>query len=132
MEPISLILAALAAGATAAAKDTASQAVKDAYEGLKTLIKRKFGGQAGAEAALDGYAAKPEVWKEPVKDALQTTAAAHDAEILKAATELMTKLDPQGAAAGKYSVTAESIQGMVQGDHANVVMNFGNSTTSHP
>ncbi|ELS48721.1 hypothetical protein [Microcystis aeruginosa] len=32
MEPISLILAALAAGATGAAKDTAGTAVKDAYE----------------------------------------------------------------------------------------------------
>jgi disulfide oxidoreductase YuzD len=42
MEPISLILAALAAGATGAAKDTAGTAVKDAYEGLKALIKKKF------------------------------------------------------------------------------------------
>ncbi len=33
MEPISLILAALAAGAVAAAKDTAGTAVKDAYSG---------------------------------------------------------------------------------------------------
>ena len=31
MDPVSVVLAALAAGATAAAKDTASQAVKDAY-----------------------------------------------------------------------------------------------------
>ncbi|MCZ8249832.1 MAG: hypothetical protein ACK5U2_04825 [Microcystis sp.] len=43
MEPISLILAALAAGAVAAAKDTAGTAVKDAYESLKALIKKKFG-----------------------------------------------------------------------------------------
>ncbi|MCZ8361568.1 MAG: hypothetical protein O9338_01940 [Microcystis sp. LE19-251.1A] len=42
MEPISLILAALAAGAVAAAKDTAGTAVKDAYEGLKALIKKKW------------------------------------------------------------------------------------------
>ena len=40
MEPISLILAALVAGATAATKDTAGAAVKDAYEGLKALIKK--------------------------------------------------------------------------------------------
>ncbi|CCI17590.1 exported hypothetical protein [Microcystis aeruginosa PCC 9807] len=42
MEPISLILAALAAGATGAAKDTAGTAVKDAYESLKALIKKKW------------------------------------------------------------------------------------------
>ena len=132
MEPISLILGALAAGATAAAKETASQAVKDAYAGLKSLIQKKFGGKANAEAALEGYAEKPEVWKEPVKDALQTAAAERDAEILKAAKALMAQLDPQGAAAGKYSVQAESVQGLVQGDHANVVMNFGNPPSSHP
>jgi hypothetical protein len=39
MDPISLILAALGAGALAAAKDTAGTAVKDAYQGLKTLIR---------------------------------------------------------------------------------------------
>jgi hypothetical protein len=38
MEPISLILAALLVGATAAAKNTTSVAVKIAYESLKALI----------------------------------------------------------------------------------------------
>ncbi len=57
MEPISLIIAALVAGATAAAKDTAEKTVKDAYEGLKTLIKRKFEGDPLAQGLVD---AKPE------------------------------------------------------------------------
>ena len=48
MEPISLILAALAAGAVAAAKDTAGTAVKDAYESLKALIKKKFAEKGGS------------------------------------------------------------------------------------
>ena len=39
MEPISLILAALTAGATAALKDTAGEAIKDGYIALKTAIK---------------------------------------------------------------------------------------------
>jgi hypothetical protein len=38
MDPVSAIVGALIAGATVAAKDTATQAVKDAYAGLKTLI----------------------------------------------------------------------------------------------
>ena len=41
MDPISTIVAALAAGAAEAAKPTAVQAVKDAYEGFKALIVRK-------------------------------------------------------------------------------------------
>jgi len=36
MEPVSLIIAALTAGAVAAAKDTAEKGVKDTYQGLKT------------------------------------------------------------------------------------------------
>jgi disulfide oxidoreductase YuzD len=52
-----LILAALIAGATAATKDTAGVAVKDAYEGLKALIKKKFEKDALAQAMVD---AKPE------------------------------------------------------------------------
>lgn len=39
MEPISLIVTALTAGAVAAVKDTAEKGVKDTYQGLKTLIK---------------------------------------------------------------------------------------------
>jgi hypothetical protein len=46
MDPISAILAALAAGAAAAAKETASSAIKDAYVGLKSLIKKKPRGGA--------------------------------------------------------------------------------------
>ena len=40
MEPVSLIIAALTAGAVAAAKDTAEKGVKDTYQGLKTLIEK--------------------------------------------------------------------------------------------
>src|SRR5258708_14425928 len=42
MEPLSLIFSAIVAGAAAAAKPTAELAVKDAYSGLKALIKRKW------------------------------------------------------------------------------------------
>jgi CHAT domain len=45
VDAISLIVAALGAGALAATKDTAGTAVKDAYQGLKTLIKKKFAEQ---------------------------------------------------------------------------------------
>ena len=62
MEPISLILAALVAGVTAAAKDTAGKAVKDAYEGLKSLIKKKFAdkGKADDSDIIDKHERKPD------------------------------------------------------------------------
>lgn len=42
MEPIIVIVTALALGAAAGLKSTATQAVKDAYTGLKALILRNF------------------------------------------------------------------------------------------
>ncbi len=126
MEPISLILSALIAGATAAAKDTATQAVKDAYAGLKTLIQKKLGGRADAESVLSGYEKKPEVWQAPVQDALQEAAADKDEQIVKAAQAIMAQVDPEGTARGKFHVNiGGSVQGWVQGDNANVTMNFG-------
>lgn len=38
MEPISIIVGALVAGASTALKETANQSVKDAYQGLKSLV----------------------------------------------------------------------------------------------
>ncbi|BDI14282.1 hypothetical protein ANSO36C_00840 [Nostoc cf. commune SO-36] len=61
MEPISMIIAALGAGAIAATKDTAGTAVKDAYQGLKALIKKKFEGDVLGQAMVD---AKPEEIKQ--------------------------------------------------------------------
>lgn len=51
MEPVSIIMAALAAGAAAGATEVASQAIKDAYEGLKALVLKRLEGKPAAENA---------------------------------------------------------------------------------
>ena len=110
-----LILAALIAGATAAAKDTAGAAVKDAYNGLKALLKKKLENDALAQVAVD---AKPEDIKQ-MEGLLKTkiTEAGgidkdKDAEILKKAEEIMKKEDPEGFQGGKYNI---NISGGTQG-----------------
>ena len=45
VDPASLIVAALAAGAVAGAQNTATEAVKDAYAGLKALVQRRIAGR---------------------------------------------------------------------------------------
>ena len=45
MDPVTLIVAALATGAAAAAKDVGGDAVKSAFNGLKALIAKKFSGK---------------------------------------------------------------------------------------
>jgi hypothetical protein len=126
MDPLTLIVTALVTGATAALKDTATEAVKDAYHGLKGMIQRRFAGKPEAEMALTQAEKKPEVWQEPLKDALKETTADQDEEIITAAQKLMGLLDPQQAAAGKYNVQiAGNVQGLAQGDYQHVEMNFG-------
>jgi len=95
MDPISMIIAALGAGALAATKDTAGTAVKDAYQGLKTLIKKKLEGDVLGQAMVD---AKPEEIKQAeglLKDKITKAGADKDAEIIQAAQELLNQVKEQ-------------------------------------
>lgn len=88
MEPISLIIAALVAGAAKAAGDAAP----DAYNGLKALIKRKFAGEPKAEMVLEEHEKDPETYDAPLKKKLAEAGADKDEEIIKAAQDLLDKL----------------------------------------
>lgn len=125
MEPTSLILAALAAGAAAAAKDTTSQAIRDAYAGLKSLVQKRFANKPEAEMALTQHEKKPEVWQEPLKDALAETGANQDEEIIRQAQQVMKLVNPQQASQGKYNIQIGKGKGIVIGDNAQVTQNFG-------
>lgn len=65
-----LILAALAIGATTAAQDTASQAVKDVPTGLKALVKKRFEKKPQAEMALAEYKKDTDTWERPLQKSL--------------------------------------------------------------
>jgi hypothetical protein len=124
MEPTTLILTALAAGAAAAAKDTASQAIKDGYAGLKSLVQKRFAGKPEAEMALTQHEKKPEVWEAPLKEALAETGSDQDKEILQKAQTLMQLIQPQQASQGKYNIQIGQAKGTVIGDNAQVTQNF--------
>jgi len=122
MEPLTIILAVLAAGASGLA-DAAAQ---DLYDKLKLMVVRKFNGKSDAELALAKYQEKPEIWAEPLKAELIETGVVQDDEILRVAKELMKVVKPQQASVGKFNVQAEKIEGLAQGDGQRVQMNFGN------
>lgn len=117
-------MAALVAGASSALKDSAGDAVKNAYAGLKSLLKRKFGSNAFAESVLDKHEENPETWDEPLRDQLVEAGAPDDEQIIAAATALLERADPQGAQIGKYNVQISGGQGTVIGDNANVTQTF--------
>ena len=60
MDPVSIVAGALVAGAVAGTTNVASQAVMDAYAGLKRLIVRRFGSQADVADALARLEARPD------------------------------------------------------------------------
>lgn len=126
MDPVSLIVAALAAGASTALKDTAGEAIKDAYAGLRSLLKRKLGDKQAAQVALDKHEEAPEVWEKPLEAEIKEAGVADDEEVVRAAQEVMKLADPEGAEAGKYNVTISGGKGIVVGDHAHVEMTFEN------
>ena len=115
MEPIALILTALAAGATAAAKDTAGTAVKDAYNGLKHLLKKKFEGDALAQAVVD---AKPEDIDKAeglLKTKITEFSVEKDTEILRAAKTLIDTLNSESVIQGgsPYVTVGGNFQGIL-------------------
>ncbi|HEX8680773.1 MAG TPA: hypothetical protein VF707_00565 [Ardenticatenaceae bacterium] len=82
MDPITILITALAAGAAAALQERGSQAVKDAYSGLKGLLQQRYS-TVNVEQLEQG----PEVpeRQEFVKFELANTEAPHDEEVLREA-----------------------------------------------
>ena len=94
MEPITVVISALALGAKAAMKPAVKQAVQDAYGGLKTLIVRKFGGRDEAlERRLDDHQQDPETYEKPTEKVLTGVGAADDQGVVDLATELLQLLE---------------------------------------
>lgn len=117
MDPVSLIVAALTAGAVAGAQGTMTNVVTDAYTGLKALVLRRFNGQAAGETALERLQDNPEAWRPALTAELERVAAGGDADLVQAAQRLMEMLDVEGTEAGKYQVDARGAQGVQIGDH---------------
>jgi hypothetical protein len=100
MEPISAtIVAAIALGAAAALKEVSSQAVRDAYTGLKALIQRNYA-QVPLAQLEENPASKGR--RAVVEEELAAAGAEHDEELLqraKAVVEAVHQHAPETAAA---------------------------------
>ncbi len=125
MDPVSMVLAALAAGATVAAKDTTSQAIKDAYSGLKSLLQQRFAKKPQAEMALAEYEKDKDTWKKPLQKSLIEAGIDRDEAITHQAQQVLKLINPQQAAQGKYIVQIGEGYGIAIGDEATVEQHFG-------
>jgi hypothetical protein len=116
MDPITLIVTALAAGAAVGLKDSASAMVKDAYAGLKDLVKRRLGGEPGAGLVLARYEQAPETWQAPLMAELDGVGADGDRDLVAAAQALLDLIGKAGGT-GKYEVDVRGAMGVQVGDH---------------
>jgi predicted trehalose synthase len=116
MDPITLLVTALAAGAALGVQDTASAMVKDAYASLKALVRGRLGGDPGAELVLTRHEQAPEIWQAPLMAELARAGADGDGDLIAAAKALLD-LAGEAGAAGKYSVDVRGAQGVQVGDH---------------
>jgi hypothetical protein len=116
VDPVSLVLNALASGAAQGAADSVSDVVKSAYTKLTQLVSARFAGNRSAEVILAEHATDPETWQAPLAKALTASGAGGDQVILEAAQQLMALLDQVGTAQGKYQVDLQGAQGVQVGD----------------
>lgn len=110
MDPISMIVAALVAGAAAALKPTAEAAIKDAYAGIKTLIKDKYKG-----INVDLIESDPSsISRQTLKEDIEKAGAGNDEEILRQAKKLLDVVQSHEsslAAAAAVGIDLKDIQG---------------------
>lgn len=110
MDPLSLIVAALAAGAAAAAKDTAGAVIKDSYQGLKALIQKRLAGDPAAAVVLQEHEKDPDTYQAPLRKKLAALALQQDEEILQAARQVLEQAMPTVGAAPVIHQTISNVK----------------------
>jgi len=125
MDPVTLIVTALAAGAASALQDGMSAAVRDAYARLRAAVRKRLAGRPDGELVLARHETAPKAWQAPLHAELSGAGAGDDASLTAAAQALMQLLDAAGAQAGKYAVTVSRSQGFQVGDKNTQANTFG-------
>jgi hypothetical protein len=112
------IIAALSAGAVAGATDTAKQGIADAYDGLKSLIKAKFGSRSEVAESIDKLEAKPESEgrKQMLGEELRAINASSDLELASVAQSLLELV--RSLPAGEVHVQFAQGSGIAQADRS--------------
>jgi hypothetical protein len=125
MDPITVIVTALVAGAAAALKPTAEQAVKDAYAGFKRLILDRYGHKGDVTQAVAQLETKPnsEAHKIVLQEELRAATADRDQEVVEYAVALLKEAEKQnpgisGGLVGQINAAGGKVAaiGVVQGN----------------
>lgn len=130
MDPITLILGAIVAGATTGAldglKDEVKEQVKGAYSKLRSLITKRFkdAGTDNGELFLAEYEKNPKALESALRMKLTEAGADKDEALVGAAEELDKLANPQGGTSAKYNVTFTNSRGVQIGDRGTQTNTF--------
>jgi hypothetical protein len=132
MDPVTLIVTALASGAGAGLEDSASSLVKDSYSRLKGLVTKRLSRRPDGALVLARYEQEPKAWATSLASELAAAEAYDDAELLAAAQEMMNLLGKAGSQARAYVVDTRWSQGVQVGDRNTQHNTFGSSPGELP
>jgi hypothetical protein len=118
MDSITLIVAALAAGAGLGVHGTASAMVRDACAGLKALVRRGLGGGPGAEWVLARHEQALQTWQAPFIAELAETGADSDRDLIAAADALLHLVSEAKGEPGKYTFDVRRLGACTSGTTA--------------
>jgi hypothetical protein len=116
VDPVTLIVSALSAGAVAAAGgaleglgEAAKDAVTDLYQRLRTAIAgRAQESDPSVDKTLDRHAKDPEGYEVPVRDIVTESGADHDAAIIALAEQLLAAVQSAGGRVGGVHMEAHA------------------------
>jgi hypothetical protein len=123
MDPVSLIIAALVAGAAAGLQDSATDAVKSAYTSFKALLRRRLGhGDPAVEDTIKAVEAGPAADTTTLRRRLDASAITEDDELTAAARALLDRLP------GSVTVNITDSKGVIGVNQGQSVMNFSDGS----
>jgi hypothetical protein len=130
MDPIT---AAILAALPTLASDVVKSGVKDAYEGLKAVIRRKWGDTAPISKAIAAIEDDPssKAQKAVLEEKVDAVKASEDADVLQALHQLLEQMKTHGIggeAVGKIQLNMSGgvVQGVAGAENVTIgSMNFG-------
>lgn len=127
MDPVTIIVTALATGAAAGLTPTAEQVVRDAYAGIKALLKRKFSADNDLIEAVAKLEQKPdsEGRKVTLKEEVVAAKADQDEELVSAAKSFLQQLEAQPGGRQIINLTVQGDWNNVSGTGNISVKNYG-------
>ncbi|ATL69279.1 hypothetical protein [Nocardia terpenica] len=124
MTGVELVAAALTAGAAAGLTDTAHAAVRDAYAGLLSAVRKTLRRTGDDDSVLDQQISDPADYHRTLVDALTAADAGDDPDLLARSRTVLARLDPSSLTEGRYVIDLRGAQGVQVGDNPTMTLNF--------